>query len=204
MRKQLQFSVLSIFFIAALCSTAVAGRNFDVDADVLAGMQLPIPENNAEKEYLGLSGKGTFSLSQVKARMLIVEVFSMYCPICQREAPIINDLHTLIEKDAVSKKDVKLIGIGMGNTPFEVEFYRKKFNVLFPLFADDGFELQKISKDSFRTPTFLVTSIGPGSTLRIIDIHIGPIKDIAEFLKDVKKLLIAKGGEPCFSLRKKS
>jgi thiol-disulfide isomerase/thioredoxin len=193
MRRRLRFSVLSIFLIAALYNTAVAAGNFDVNEDLLAGIQLPIPENNAEKEYLGLSGKGTFSLSQVKARMLIVEVFSMYCPICQREAPVINDLHTLIEKDAVLKKDVKLIGIGIGNTPFEVEVYRKKFNVLFPLFADDGYELQMISKDRFRTPTFLVTSIGPDSTLRVTKIHIGAIKNLAEFLKDVKKLLAVTG-----------
>jgi thiol-disulfide isomerase/thioredoxin len=186
MRRLLRYSVLSIFLIAALYSTAVAAGNFDVNEEVLARIQIPIPENNAEKEYLGLSGKGTFSLSQVKARMLIVEVFSMYCPICLREAPVVNDLHTLIGKDAVSRKDVKLIGIGIGNTPFEVEVFRKKFNVPFPLFADDGFELQKISKDRFRTPTFLVARIGPDSTLKVTKTHIGTIKNIAEFLKNVK------------------
>jgi thiol-disulfide isomerase/thioredoxin len=186
MRRLLRYSVLSVFLMAALYSTAVAAGNFHVNEDLLAGIQLPIPENNAGKAYLGLSGKGAFSLSQVKARMLIVEVFSMYCPICQREAPVVNDLHTLIGKDAVLKKDVKFIGIGIGNTPFEVEVYRKKFNVLFPLFADDGFELQKISKDRFRTPTFLVARIGPDSTLKVAKIQIGAIKNIAEFLKNVK------------------
>jgi thiol-disulfide isomerase/thioredoxin len=186
MRRLLRYSVLSIFLIAALCSTAVVAGNFDVNEEVLARIQLPIPENNAEKEYLGLSGKGTFSLSQVKARMLIVEVFSMYCPVCQREAPVVNDLHASVGKDAVSRKHVKLIGIGIGNTPFEVEVFRKKFNVPFPLFADDGFQLQKISEDRFRTPTFLVARIGPDSTLKVTKTHIGAIKNIAEFLKNVK------------------
>ncbi len=181
----LRFSVLSIFLAACFCGTVAAG-NFDVNANALTGIQIPIPENNAEKEYLGLSGKGTFSLPQIKARVLIIEVFSMYCPICQREAPVANDLYTSIEKDPILKRDVKLVGIGIGNTPFEVEVFRKKFNVLFPLFADDGFELQKISKDRFRTPTFLVTRVSPDSSLSVTKIHIGAIKDMAEFFKDVR------------------
>ena len=112
----------------------------------------------------------------------------MYCPHCQREAPVVNELHGLIEKDASLKKDVKLVGIGIGNTPFEVEVYRKKFKVLFPLFADDSFQLQKVSKDRFRTPTFIVAGIGPRAGLKVLDVHVGPIKDLAKYLENVKKL----------------
>ena len=113
----------------------------------------------------------------------------MYCPHCQREAPVVNEFYGLLEKDISLKKDVRLIGIGIGNTPFEVEVYRKKSNVLFPLFADDDFQLQKISKDQFRTPTFIVAGIGSGATLKILDVHVGPIKNVAEFLTSVKKSL---------------
>ncbi len=184
--KSLWFLILAGLAIALLPGPAVA-ITFHVNGGALGGIQLPIPQNNAEKEYLGLSGKGTFSLSQVKAHLLIIEVFSMYCPHCQHEAPVVNELHGLIEKDASSKKDVKLVGIGIGNTPFEVDVFRKKFNVLFPLFADDDFQLKKISTDQFRTPTFIVAVIGPGSGLKILDVHVGPIKNVEEFLTNVKK-----------------
>lgn len=188
MRKWLRFWALSAFLISALCGTAQAAGNFHVNGQLLGSLQLPIPKNEAEKEYLGLSGRGTLSLSQVQARILIIEVFSMYCPHCQREAPAVNKLHGLIEKDPSLKKDVRLVGIGIGNTPFEVEVYRKKFNVLFPLFADDSFQLQKISEDQFRTPTFIVAGIGPRAAFKILDVHIGPIKDLAKYLENVKKL----------------
>ena len=116
----------------------------------------------------------------------------MYCPICQREAPVVNELHGLIEKDILLRKNVRLIGIGIGNTPFEVEVYRKKFKVLFPLFADDTFQLQKVSKDQFRTPTFIVAWIGPSAALKILDVRVGPIKDLAKYLENVKKLAAGK------------
>jgi thiol-disulfide isomerase/thioredoxin len=187
MSKWLQLWPLLALLMAAFCGTAAMAGAFQVSGAALAGIQLPSPENNAEKEYLGVSGRGTFSLSQVKAQLLIIELFSMYCPHCQREAPVVNELHALIEKDASSKKDVKLVGIGIGNTPFEVDVFRKKFNVLFPLFADDDFQLEKISTDQFRTPTFIVAEIGPGSSLKILDVHVGPIKNVEEFLTRVKK-----------------
>jgi len=175
--------------LAIVLSSAPAGaETFQVNGDALAGIQLPIPQNNAEKEYLGVSGKGTFSLSQLKAATLIIEVFSMYCPHCQREAPVVNELHGLIEKDASLRKGVKLVGIGIGNTPFEVDVYREKFKVLFPLFADDSLQLRKISESQFRTPTFIVAGIGPRGGFKILDVHVGPIKDLAKYLENVKKL----------------
>ena len=54
---------------------------------------LPAPEKNETRAYLGLGPKARFSLDQVDADILIVEIFSMYCPICQREAPRVNALY---------------------------------------------------------------------------------------------------------------
>ena len=189
--KSLWLLILTGFAIALFAGPAGA-ETFHVNGAVLAGIQLPIPENNAEKEYLGLSGNGTFSLSQLKAAALIIEVFSMYCPHCQREAPVVNKLHGLIGKDASLTKDVKLVGIGIGNTPFEVEVFRKEFRVLFPLFPDDSYQLQKVSKNRFRTPTFIVAQVGPRGDIKIRDVHVGPIKDLDKYLDNVKKLTVGK------------
>jgi thiol-disulfide isomerase/thioredoxin len=176
----------------AIFSGLAGAETFHVNGAALAGIQLPIPQNNAEKEYLGLSGKGTFSLSRLKATSLIIEVFSMYCPHCQHEAPVVNQLHRMIEKDASLKERVKLVGIGIGNTPFEVDVFRKKYRILFPLFADDSFQLEKVSKDRFRTPTFIVAQVGSRGDLKIRDVHVGRINDPAKYLENVKKLAVGK------------
>jgi hypothetical protein len=39
---------------------------------------LPIPKDPAEKAYLGLSGDGFFKVTQIKAEVVVIEIFSLY------------------------------------------------------------------------------------------------------------------------------
>ena len=50
-----------------------------------------------------------------------------------------NELYQAIQKRKDLKNKVKLIGIGTGNTPFEIDFFRKKYEVPFPLFDDEDY-----------------------------------------------------------------
>ena len=89
------------------------------------------------KNYLGLTGSGTFKITQVKAQAVLIEIFSMYCPYCQKDAPGINELFQAIEENAEMKGRIKIIGIGAGNSAYEVGVYKKKYNVPFPLIPDE-------------------------------------------------------------------
>jgi hypothetical protein len=44
----------------------------------LPQFELPIPENPEARTYLGLSGSGNFTIPQIKAQAVIVQIFSMY------------------------------------------------------------------------------------------------------------------------------
>jgi hypothetical protein len=39
---------------------------------------LPVPQDAGEREYLGLPESGQFKIPQIKAQVVIVEVFNMY------------------------------------------------------------------------------------------------------------------------------
>jgi hypothetical protein len=44
----------------------------------LPDFSLPIPKDPAERNYLGFSGDGLFRAPQIKAKVVVIEVFSLY------------------------------------------------------------------------------------------------------------------------------
>lgn len=178
------FLALATVTFVTIPGLARASESLTVDAGALAGMQLSIAENAAAKDYLGLKGTGTFTMPQIKADTVIIEIFSMYCPICQAEAPMVNELHQLIENTPSLKGKVKLIGIGTGNSHFEVDVFRKKYNILFPLFPDEKFLIQKAVSEPIRTPTFIAIKQIDGKGLKVQRTHVGGIKP-EQFMKEL-------------------
>jgi len=138
---------MAVFLLAA---TAQAGQVFP---DITMSGKL----SDAQKTYLGVSSD-TFTLSDIKGGYLFVEAYSMYCPVCQRDAPRLNEIY-----DAVTKADtegsVKFIGIGLGNTEFEVAFYQNKYDVQFPLVVDENYVIHK-ALGEVATPTFYIVKLG--------------------------------------------
>jgi peroxiredoxin len=182
--------VAAVVVPAAACLTIVASpvessAQHSVAGDVLCAIKLDRPTGAEAAQYLGLTGSDQFTLPQVKADVLVLEVFSMYCPICQGEAPNVNRLHQLVESNPAHKGKVKLLGVGIGNTPYEVDVFRGKFQVPFPLVADPDFEVQKSSQQLFRTPTFIVLRKQGAATFGVTKVHVGKIENVEEFLRSI-------------------
>ena len=152
--------------------------------DLLPDLKLSAPKTPAYKEYLGLTGDSSFRIPDIKADVVIVEIFSMYCPHCQKEAPVLNKLYHMIENHPTAKGKIKLIGIGAGNDIFEVDYFRKKFEVVFPLFDDEDY----IVHEAFGkpgTPYFVVVMGKDDGSYKVVHAQLGGFENPETFLKTV-------------------
>ena len=147
----------------------------------LPALRLPRPDAAAQRNYLGVGEAETFAMRDIRTRILIIEVFNFYCPHCQAEAPNINRLYRRIESDAQYRGQIKIIGIGIGNTRYEVERFRKRYAIPFPLFADRSRVISR-QLEVRQTPTFIVWNYRIDGRIDPILFAPGSIGDIGVFL----------------------
>lgn len=151
-----QFAIFNLLFFLTpfIICTAIADTKPDVE--LLPNVTLTVPENKEHIQYLGLKGQpGTpFKLSDIDADILMIELFSMYCPHCQKAAPTVNKLFEKMEERKRPGLKLVIIGIGANNTDLEVETFRQGYNIAFPLFSDSDLSIYKILEGA-GTPTFV-------------------------------------------------
>jgi thiol-disulfide isomerase/thioredoxin len=184
MKKTMIFVAVLAVWLCVLTGAPLAAGKQLASGDALPVIKLPVPQIWAAKSYLGLTSGESFAVSQIKAEVLIIEIFNMYCSNCQREAPRVNELYRLINKDQNLKGKIKMTGIGAGNTPLEVEVFRKNYQVLFPLFPDEDYAIHK-SVGEVRTPFFICAKRNADGSLKVFYINKGGFPDAAQFLKQV-------------------
>ncbi|HMA68008.1 MAG TPA: TlpA disulfide reductase family protein [Desulfosalsimonadaceae bacterium] len=188
MKKLSLFTVLLLLFFSLPSASAASKKAPPKADDAFPAIALPMPQSPEHQNYLGLSGdKNSFAIQNIQTKVLIIEIFSMYCPHCQREAPEVNALYRNIRNNADLADSIKIIGIGVGNTAFEVDVFRKKYDIAFPLFADPEFTIYE-RLGSVRTPYFFVLTITENGPGKVIYAELGGIDGAKNFLEKILHL----------------
>ena len=180
--------VCTVVMIAlAFCTPTWAAGQPPAVGGQLPDMKIAMPGSFSEKSYLGLFSFGSFRIPQIKAKVVIVEIFSMYCPYCQNEAPKVNELYMKIKQNPALKDKIKMIGIGVGNSAYEVGLFRTRYSVPFPLFADGDYIIHK-QVGEVRTPYFIGVKLNPDGSHQIFYSKLGAFESADQFLATVIKL----------------
>ena len=179
-RILIHITVIAVFALT-INSPVLAATSAPVTGSVLPDIKLTAPVKTDIRNYLGLSRGDFFKIQQIKTKVIIIEILSMYCPHCQGSAHKVNELYRLIENNPALKDKIKLIGIAAGNSSYETEIYRKTYDVPFPLFEDGDFYIHKVLGE-VRTPYYIGIRIDGGVPL-VFYSKLGGFERADEFLE---------------------
>ena len=141
---------------------------------------IPLLGSEQDCKLAGGCGKNDMAtLASLNSEFILVEVFSMYCPICQGTAPNVNKLYELIRKSPYASR-MLLVGAGADNSRYEVDFFRKKYAIPFALFADPGLAFYNACGAN-GTPYFLLLQKTTPKELKLLYTHSGKIDNPEAF-----------------------
>ncbi len=150
----------------------------------LPEFQLETPKSEEEQAYLGIKGSPSFSITQLKGELVLIEIIGVYCPRCHRQHPLFNKLFYRIKKNTEMYNKTKMIGIAVGANPIEVAYLKKEYRIPYPVIVDPNFEVHKVLGEP-RTPfTMLVTK-----EKKVVLAHLGVIEDMDSFFLQIKAFL---------------
>lgn len=179
-----------------LCLSAVVGGKIVLGeirliraGDLFPETPLLTPGDSRARQYLGLGQDQFFTLNDIKADLVLVEVLSVHCPTCQRQAQAYNKLFERIKQDPDISDRIKIIGVGAGNNANEIDYFKNNYKVPFPVIPDPRFNLHGAIGGS-RTPfTIYVRNISGEPSGIVVDTHLGENDEIDHLLQELEGML---------------
>jgi hypothetical protein len=164
--------------------------------DFFPEYSFPMTLTGSDVEYLGLPQKffglvkgDNFSLKDVKADLIVAEFLNKYCFSCQLQAPVMNQIFSMVQQDPQLKGRVKFIAIGAGNNEREVQSFREEKKVPFPIVPDPKFLAYEAIGEPGATPFTIFIRKAADSSLLVARTKVGFTRDPQMVLKEMNDSL---------------
>jgi len=150
--------------------------------------QLSLDDDPEIQHYLGIGNPGNFTLSKIHGELVLVEFLNVHCPHCQMQAPAYNELFKDIDAANESRDKIKMIGIAVGNLPYEVAAFRNAYQVRFPIVADKDFSIWRAVQGEATPYSVYVRQTEPGKPGIVAGTHLGLNTRYQALLKELVRL----------------
>jgi len=153
-------------------------------------ISLPQAESATQRAYLGLPAGESFTLSQVRGKVVLVEMLNVLCPHCRKQTLYYNKLYDMIEEDPDTRGQILLLGVAVGNNNEQIEDFVDIYAVDFPVVSDRDFRLHTAIGGG-PTPFTLYLRSDSGQIPVVAGTHLGQDKqmeDLFDYLKETMQL----------------
>jgi hypothetical protein len=149
---------------------------------------LKTPSQAKDKAYLGISGGATFTIKDLKAEVILVEIFDVYCLPCQKQAPLYKQLFGMIQSNPAAREQIKMIGIAVGNDEAEIKKFQDHFQIPYPIIGDQKFVLHEAIGGPPAPFAIIVRKDPGGKSALVADTHLGLNTDMQGLFKKLQSL----------------
>ena len=125
-----------------------------------------------DQKYLGIGQKKTFNIGEIKAELILIYFMNTNCIHCIQSLPTFNEILKTIEQQANLKTKVRIVAIGVGDTPTEVETFKKKYGVPFPILSDQEYNAHKAAGEP-RVPFLIIARKDRGGKWIVASAQVG-------------------------------
>lgn len=160
----------------AVCSPAVssdAPTPSMAVGDLFPAISLaPVSDADA-RAYLGVAENQYFTLQEVQAEVVLVEIMNTNCLSCKRQAAVLNEVYGMIAADGRARSKIKLLAIAVGNTDTEITAFKDSFQVPFPIIADPEYLAWDATGRSGTPLSILVRQHRDQKAGVVVGVHLG-------------------------------
>lgn len=142
------------------------GESTSIDASIARGVLPPLPNANMALPVLG--SDATERISELRGKVVVLNVFASWCQPCQAEAPVLEHAQQAIQRDGAT-----VLGITYLDTSTASEQFMRQWHLTYPVVRDvDGNFVRGLGTDAV-PETFVIDRQGRIAAVRRYQVSSG-------------------------------